>query len=314
MSVSSEKKNITPLDTPVLLIVFNRPDVTRRVFAAIRQARPRQIFIAADGPRSHRPEDHAKCQAVRDITTQVDWDCEVRTLFREENQGCKRAVSGAIDWFFEQVEEGIILEDDCLPNQSFFRYCQAVLKQYRDDTRIVHVNGNNYSYRASESAATDFSYHFTYFSQVWGWATWRRAWQRYDVDMKLFPQFDQASYYKHAGVSGMGFQTLREKWVDVYEGRVDTWDYQWHFINLLEGGLAVAPRANLITNLGFQADATHTTTASPSRQNLPTQELTFPLNHPPCLFVDEPLNTHYRRMMIKPSLVGSVKRKLRQFA
>ena len=304
------KKSFEPLTTPILFIVFNRPDVTRQVFEAIRQVQPLQLFVAADGPRPHKPEDAAQCQAVRDITTQVDCDCDVQTLFREENLGCKRAVSGAIDWFFEQVAEGIILEDDCLPNQSFFYYCQETLARYRKDTRVVHINGNNYN--AAEFASTPFSYHFTYFSQVWGWATWRRAWQRYDVDMKLFPQFDSASFFQHA-VSPASFQVLRKKWMEVHEGRMDTWDYQWHFINLLEGALTVAPRHNLIANLGFQEGATHTLTADPTRENLPTKELSFPLNFPPCLFIDESINAHYRRMMKinKSPFTARIKRKLR---
>ena len=305
------RNSFPPFDTPLLFLVFNRPDVTRQVFEAIRQAQPRRLFVAADGPRPHRPDDVAQCQAVRDIVTQVDWDCDIQTLFREENLGCRKAGTGAINWFFEHVEEGIILEDDCLPNPSFFPYCQEVLEKYRHDTRVVHVNGNNFN--ASELMPSPYSYHFTYFSQVWGWATWRRAWQRYDVEMKLFSQFDHAQYYQHAGLSEPTFRKLRDKWMEAYEKQDEIWDYQWHFINLLEGGLVVAPRYNLISNLGFQEEATHTRHADPLRQNLPTQALTFPLTHPPCLFVDERLNTHYRRMMVQPRLKVRIKRKLQQF-
>lgn len=173
------------LNVPVLLLIFNRPDTTQRVFHEIRGASPLQLFISADGPRENKPGEFEKCQITRDIVRQVDWDCEVYTNFRDKNLGCKIAVSSAIDWFFENVEEGIILEDDCLPSFSFFRFCEELLEKYRDDERIMQIGGTNL---LSEWQRSDDSYYFSKYGAIWGWATWRRAWQYYDVNMKLWPE------------------------------------------------------------------------------------------------------------------------------
>jgi len=175
-----------PPITPVLFLIFNRPNTTQKVFNAIRQAKPKQLFVAADGPRKGKEGEKEKYEQAREIIEQVDWNCEVRTLFREKNLGCKIAASSAIDWFFENVDEGIILEDDCLPSQSFFRFCQELLEYYRDDTRIMMISGNNFQFGKVRGEG---SYYFSKYAHVWGWATWRRAWKHYDVNMKNFEDF-----------------------------------------------------------------------------------------------------------------------------
>ena len=169
-----------PLTTPVLFLVFNRPDTTEKVFEAIRQAKPQKLFVAADGPRGNRLGEKEKCEQVRKIATTVDWDCEVKTLFREKNLGCKFAVSSAIDWFFKNVEEGIVLEDDCLPSQSFFWFCQELLERYRNDERVMLIGGNN----RGVDFLKNHSYFFSKYVQIWGWATWRRSWEKYDSKIR----------------------------------------------------------------------------------------------------------------------------------
>lgn len=298
----------TNFNTPILFLVFNRPEVTRKVFETIRKIKPSQLFIAADGPRLNRPDDVTKCSEVRDIVSAVDWPCQLFTFFRTENLGCKHAVAQGISWFFEQVPWGIILEDDCLPAQSFYYYCQELLNLYKGDTRITHINGNNFN--SPHYLKTGYSYHFTYFPQVWGWASWKRAWDRYDPDIKLYDQFNDSSFFSHCGLSKSEFGELRKKWNNIKNNRIDTWDYQWHFINLLEGSLVISPTQNLISNIGFGIDATHTHDSQSERQNLKRSEFNSPLIHPPCLFIDEKLNSFYKRMMVKESRWKKIYRRI----
>ena len=181
------------LNTPVLFLIFNRPDTTQLVFDAIRQAKPSQLYVAADGPRENKPGETEKCEQTRRIIGTVDWDCEVATLFRENNLGCKQAVSSAIDWFFSNAEEGIILEDDCFPSHSFFIYCQELLEYYRYDTRIMQICGLNV---LREWNRNGYGYYYSNYGPVWGWASWRRAWKYYDVHMELWPEIREKRLYE----------------------------------------------------------------------------------------------------------------------
>ena len=166
---------------PVLFLIFNRPETTIQVFSAIKKAQPNRLYIAADGPRPEYPDEVNHCKIARTIATNVDWDCEVKTLFRDQNLGCRLAVSQAIDWFFEQEPEGIILEDDCLPNQSFFWFCKELLEKYRNETRIMHIGGTNFQFGKNR---TNYSYYFSRYAHIWGWASWRREWKYYDEKLK----------------------------------------------------------------------------------------------------------------------------------
>lgn len=265
------------LNTPVLFLIFNRPDVTELVFEAIKKAKPKKLFVAADGPRSNKPGEKEKCEETRKLVLDgIDWDCEVKTLFREENLGCKYAVSGAISWFFENVEEGIILEDDCLPDPDFFKYCSELLEKYRNDSSVMHIGSNNFN-NVSEKRKS--SYYFSSYVEIWGWATWRRAWKLYDPEMKAYPGLDKSKFLKNTFKSS----SEREYWTNCFntsfENKVDTWDYQWVFCVYLNSGLCITPYTNLVTNLGFRPDATHTTTYHPAFSNmkaLPIGKLVHP--------------------------------------
>lgn len=248
------------LKTPILLLLFNRPETTKRVFAAIRASRPGYLYVAADGPRSDRPGEEAKCkQALNLVLENIDWDCQVFTLLRSRNLGCKMAVSSAITWFFEQVEEGIIMEDDTLPAPGFFAFCETLLEQYRHETRILHISGDNFQFGRLRGPN---SYYFSIFPHIWGWATWRRAWKLYDPDIEAYPRFcdsGEAELLLHR-------PARQKQWLDlfdrIYRGEIDTWDYQWIFTLWSHAGLAVVPQVNLVSNIGFGDDATHTTTPS----------------------------------------------------
>lgn len=297
------------LETPVLFLTFNRPDTTIRVFEAIKKAQPKRLYLACDGPRPNNTNDVRKCDEVKEVLSGVDWECDVKMLFREKNLGCMTACTEAISWFFENEEYGIILEDDCLPAQSFFSYCEAVLKKYKDDSRIVHVNGNNYN--TSKVTKTDYSYHFTFFPQVWGWATWRRAWKNFQTTMPLFKDFDDPQFFRHIGLTDRDYAKIRLRWLKVYEQQVNNvWDYQWHFINMLEGNLVVSPVKNQISNLGFNEGSTHSPHVNLLKADLPRHEMSLPIVHPPCLFIDHLMNDNYRHMMINETFRMKVNRNL----
>ena len=267
-----------PLQTAVLFLVFNRPDTTKEVFEAIRLAKPPRLYVAADGPREGREVDVETVAQVRAIATSVDWPCEVKTLFREKNLGCKYAVSSAINWFFEHEEQGIILEDDCLPSQSFFWYCEDLLLKYKDDLRIWHISGA--STLKQEIVINKDSYYFSTFNHIWGWATWGNRWKFYDLSIPLLPMFKEIGAIFHFALR----KELMSFWLDnfdkVSQGLIDTWDYQWYFAVWSNHGLSAIPTVNLVSNIGFGPNATHTSSSESTLANIPRSEINSSLKHP----------------------------------
>lgn len=238
-----------PLNTAVLFLVFNRLDTTKQVFEAIRLAKPPRLYIAADGARASRAGEAATVQAVRDyVVSHIDWECEVKTLFRVENLGCKIGVSGGIDWFFQNEEEGIILEDDVVPHPDFFAFCELILENYRDDERVMMATGTNYLSAPNLEDPYFFTQHYT----IWGWATWRRAWKYYDVAMTAWDKKkvkNDIQYKFNESFIGTHF---RETFDSLKTSYVDTWDIQWVFTCLYNSGLCATPRVNLISNIGVE--------------------------------------------------------------
>jgi len=264
------------LTTPVAFIIFNRPDTTALVFAEIAKARPPKLLVVGDGPRAHKAGEAERVAATRAIIDQVDWPCEVLTHFSDTNLGCKKRVSSGIDWVFEQVEEAIILEDDCLPNQSFFQFCQEMLEYYRHDSRIGMISGNNFQVGGK---TVPYSYYFSKYTHIWGWASWRDRWQAYDVDMMIWPQVKKEGRLLDLIMTKSEVPYWKSIFDRVYRGEIDTWDYQWSFANWCLGRINVLPSVNLISNVGFGSNATRTVIPSPLA-NLPTQAMPFPLKHP----------------------------------
>jgi hypothetical protein len=267
-----------PLNTAVLFLVFNRLDQTKQVFEAIRQAKPPRLYIAADGARANKQDEVEQVRDIRNFVLQnIDWDCEVKTLFREKNLGCKYAVSSAITWFFDSEEQGIILEDDCLPSQSFFWFCEELLERYKEDLRVWLISGDNFQNGLKRS---DDSYYFSKFTHIWGWASWASRWAEYDVEMESFESFS-----KQNRISSVFSEINEQKyWLStfdrVYHKKIDTWDYQWMYTVLSNNGLCVLPNINLISNIGFGDDATHTKSLESIDSNIPMFELSVPLKHP----------------------------------
>jgi hypothetical protein len=271
------------LTTPVAFIVFNRPHTTAKVFAAIRQAQPSQLLIIADGPRLDRAGEAENCQQVRAICDRIDWECEVKRNYADVNLGCQKRVASGLDWVFTEVEEAIILEDDCLPHPTFFPFCQELLEKYRSDRRIMAISGDNFQFGLKR---TNYSYYFSIYSDTWGWATWRRAWQYNDIDMKLFPTIQAGGWLEDIFNHN---RRLKKYWHNIFEdcyaGKSTTWDYQWVFACMIQSGLTVIPNVNLISNIGFDETATHTT-APDNLANMATEALIFPLVHPPFVISD----------------------------
>jgi hypothetical protein len=267
------------MQSAILFLVFNRPDTTQQVFEAIRAAKPPRLYVAADGPRQNREREFERCEEVRKIATTVDWPCEVKTLFRNENLGCKLGVSGGINWFFENEEEGIILEDDVLPIPSFFDYCDALLERYRHDQKVGVISGCNLVSKRFKPAE---SYFFSRYNHVWGWASWRRAWQHYDVNMHNWPEWRDNGGLKSISDSNKLFESFwRAIFDNAYLDGIDTWDYQWVFACWYNGMITTLPCHNQTKNIGFDQDATHTTGATHDyiEESIP-EILSFPLCHP----------------------------------
>lgn len=265
-------------DVPVLILVFNRPDVTRRLMLQLQKIRPRQLFVGADGARKHKHAEVEHCKAVRhSVATHVNWDCELHTLYRDENLGCKNAVSTAIDWFFSQVAYGIILEDDCIPHPSFVQFCAELLEQHKDREQIMHIAGFNYFGKYTHLQS---SYFYSNLAFVWGWATWRRAWAKMDINMKLFPEIKAQGRYKHLVRDTAGQRYMLEKWEETYLKKNDSWAYAWAFSIFAHGGLCIVPTYNLISNQGFNQQATNTRSDRVFFANSKTYAMDFPLKHP----------------------------------
>lgn len=264
------------METSVLFILFNRPDTTAAVFDAIRKAKPKKLYIAADGPRKGNADDITSCVEVRSIVEHIDWDCQVQKRFLEENAGCRMAVSSAITWFFDCEEEGIILEDDCLPHPSFFSFCETLLAFYRDNHTIMHISGDNFQFGKKHG---DADYYFSTIPCVWGWASWRRAWKKYDVSLSDFPAF-----LKHPKRSTFFLNKTSEYfWLNALyrvSEKPTTWDYQWGYTILKNHGVCVVPQVNLVSNIGFGNKATHPAAKDSVGSNVPTQSLDEIKIHP----------------------------------
>ena len=265
------------LDTPVLLIGFNRPELLERVIDRLRTAQPRQVFLAVDGPREGVTRDESKVERTRECARLFDWKCDVYTLFREENLGCGRAVSGAITWFFDQVDEGIILEDDVLPDLSFFPYVEELLGRYRDDQRVIGVSGS--SYLPSDVAPSHGSYRFSMIPNIWGWATWSDRWDRYRFDIKDWRRrlpTRRLWHWVHHSPWALAFWSAQFDLVGRH--RIDTWDLQWVAAAMSTIGLTATPNVNLVENIGWGEGSTHTQLVPDHLQAV--RSIDFPLQHP----------------------------------
>jgi hypothetical protein len=265
------------LRTPVALLIFNRPEMTRRVAERIAAARPPRVLVFGDGPRADHPTDGDRVRQTQAVIDRIDWPCDVVTNYSATNLGTKYRPATGLDWVFDQVEEAIFLEDDCLPHPSFFRFCDELLERYRHDERVMMVSGDNFM---PNPPITPYSYLFNTWVGIWGWATWRRAWQHYDVDLRSWEALRETSFLSER----LPNPGVRQLWHDYFDrivsGATLTWDHQWQFACLRRGGLSAVPQTNLVSNVGFGPDAAHYVTVDPLLSDLPVTEMRFPLQHP----------------------------------
>ncbi|WP_204105620.1 MULTISPECIES: glycosyltransferase family 2 protein [Spirulina sp. CCY15215] len=299
------------LTTPVAMIVFNRPQTTKKVFEAIRQVKPPVLFLIADGPRPDKPGEDKKCAAVREIIEKVDWDCQVYKNYSDVNLGCGKRPSTGIDWVFDSVEEAIIIEDDCLPDPSFFRYCQELLDYYRDDERVMTICGLNVQFGENP---TDYSYYFSRYNHCWGWASWRRAWKYFDFDLKVWPEIREKNLLQDILQDSHAVKSWTHTFDIISANQLDCWDFQWIFANWVHGGLAITPRENLIKYIGYTEDATHTTNALSQYNQLEVKAMEFPLKHPPFIIRHDKADRYTESTYFdyQPNLYKRINRKVRK--
>ena len=274
---------------PILFIIFNRPDKTARILDTIRKARPERLYVAADGPRTEKVGDIEACALTRAVIDRVDWDCKVITLFRDNNLGCRNAVSGAVTWFFDREPEGIVIEDDIELDPSFFVFAAEMLERYRDDPKIMSITACNMQPERKNYLA---SYYFSAYNHVWGWASWARAWQLYasvlnDLDSVTCDESIDAM----CPVPGARYHWKRLLY-DVHAGKIDTWDYNWLYSQWKSRGLTVTPCVNLMQNIGFDGSGTHTNDPNAYEASLRKSSLRFPLIHPEIVFLDAKADLH----------------------
>lgn len=291
------------LKTPVAFLVFNRPDTTEQVFAAIRQAQPETLLVVADGPRHDRPGEDVACAKVRAIIDQVDWPCRVLKNYSEVNLGCKYRVSSGLEWVFKEVVEAIILEDDCLPHQDFFPFCEKLLEYYRDDERVMMVSGSNFLIETPDFIE---SYCFSRYFSIWGWATWRRAWQHYDLNMEQWPRLRKEQQIKALYSQTFMWRHMTVMMDNGFYNRINTWDIQWAYSCLFNNGLSIVPRVNLISNIGLSG--THTS-GDLSYNMLPVISLEMnSVKHPTLVIPNHSFDDAVFRKMMKPTIKSSVRK------
>lgn len=290
-------------DEPILLITFNRLEESQAVMRQIRQVKPSRLYLASDGPRLRRSGESAVVAEIRRrLISMVDWQCDVKTLWREENLGCKMGVSGAITWFFQNEESGIILEDDCVPSLSFFPFCSHLLNRYRYDTSVMGVCAD---YRPLTSPVPSNSYSRISVPLIWGWASWRRVWAQYDVEIKSWDG-DMERFPQLANLDARCRAYWKLSFDRVQQGLVDTWDFQFAYTVLSAGGCFLHPFRNLVTNIGFGSKASHTRNVYDDTANLSRGDVSFPLREIPDFGYDHFLLNKYFRA--RPLLIRLARR------
>jgi hypothetical protein len=297
------------LETPVVLIVFNRPDTTRQVFERIACAHPKTLFVIADGPRPGKPNEAECCKVVRKIVQTINWECDVHYDFSDDNLGTKMRISSGLENVFTEVDRAIILEDDCLPDLSFFQYCDVLLKIFKDDPRIMQIGGTN---PGREDIQIPYSYYFSRYPVCWGWATWARAWKHYDGEMSLWPLVRDQRLFEGMFESQKSVRYWEKRFQMTYEGRLNSWNYPWVLSCWLQNGLSILPSKNLISNIGFGSQATNTFGKRNRLANNPVHQMQIPLTHPPYVQRFMPADLFIERYVYRDSLLTPIKKWLKQ--
>lgn len=282
---------------PIVLIVYNRPELTRRAIERLRAVRPARVLVVADGPKSGKPGDEEAVRATRDALAGIDWECAVERNEADANLGCFRRVASGLDWAFARADRAIVLEDDCLADDSFFPYAAELLERYAAEPRVMAVAGNNFQRGRLRG---DASYYFSRFNHLWGWASWRRAWERFDAGMADWPERRRDGWLRSVWPED---PRARAYWTDIFDrthrGEVDSWGYRWTYACWKHGGVTALPQVNLVRNIGFGADATHTRGGfNPARAAM---ALSFPLRHPARIEADAAADAFTQSRLFTPT-------------
>ena len=303
-----------PYTIPILFLFFNRKDVALKSFEQIKKIKPVKLYLTSDGHRESVLNEKDKVIDIRNaILAQIDWDCEVKTLFHENNLGCGNAVHTGINWLFENEEKGIILEDDCVVQNSFFPFMSELLEKYKNDDRIGMISGFN---PLKKSSIID-SYCFSAYKSCWGWATWKRAWKNMDIDMKWRNTEYCNSIIENMGYHGKDINCWKYSLKAIDANFVSAWDWQWYFTLASQNQLSIFPKIGLVSNIGFGKDATHTTEKLKEKY-LTNKELAFPLSHPnyilPDCSFDKAFNKGYNNFIytLKRYTPFSIKKRLKK--
>lgn len=307
--------------TPIVLIIFKREDTTRQVFEVLRQIKPQKLLLVADAPRIERADEVEQVRKTRAVFDEIDWECEVLRDYAEVNLGLTERISSGIRWAFEHVEEAIILEDDDVPDISFFRFCQEMLEKYRDDERVMLITGQCFT-PSHQFPPHEYSYYFSRHVLIWGIATWRRAWKYYDVEIKHWPQLKNLQALRHFFPEDKEYsyweKIMDNMYDNGYQGRVKTWDYQLMLAIWSQHGLVVTPNKNLVKNVGFgTVESTNAFSFSLDDPIIPyvskSEAMDFPLRHPPFVLRDVQADTITQKVAYSWSLSYRIKRKIRSW-
>jgi hypothetical protein len=269
---------------PVLLLAWRRPETVKKVIASVRSVAPEVVYVACDGPNPASAEEAEKVSETRRmIDNEINWDCRILKFYSDTNQGCRRGVEKAITWFFEHESEGIILEDDCVPHADFFSFCAELLERYRNDQRVACITGDNFQSGARPGGS---SYYFSKYPHCWGWATWRRAWTHYSAEFDFWPAWKKSKHWRHLFLKSSERQHWEMVFDSVHQGRTDSWALPWMACVWRASGLTATPQENLVQNIGFGKDASHTNNSS-SKLSLPARGLGLTLRHPAHVLPDQ---------------------------
>lgn len=284
---------MTPFKTPLLIIVFNRPELTKKLIESLEAVKPKNIFVVADGAREGNKNDKALCREVRELFDNLNWSCNVTRKFRNKNLGCAKSVSQGITWFFERNEMGIILEDDCIADPSFFTFSETLLHHYKYHEDIFHISGNNFQFGKTRGKA---DYYFSVFNHIWGWATWKRAWDKFEFDIEMNNVYEMRSFIDSEPI----FQYFSRQFEAAINGKIDSWGFRWTFACWKNKGLSILPNKNLVTNIGFGPNATHTHQINSLQNNLPIHSMNTALTHPKIIKADKKADLYSFRKIFQP--------------
>ena len=293
---------------PILIIIFNRPELVQQLFNEIKKQKPKYLFISCDGPRENRSGEIELLNQSKAVFNQIDWDCEIKTQYRNENWGAGKSISDALIWFFNQVEEGIIFEEDCLPHQDFFPYCEELLQKYRTNEQIMFIGGNNFL----KETKSKYSYYFSAYPHIWGWASWKRIIDGYSFDLKNVSKKDFRDAISNYNFSWSEKRVWFDKFRRIQMGQINSWDYQLTYNIWSKNGISIIPSLNLVRNNGFGSNAIHCKDQESDFANLEINKI-LPLNHPQNICINKDNDYHFYRKYWKKNIVQILWRNLIRF-